>query len=215
MPEILIVGAGPTGLVLALWLNRLGVPIRIVDKAPAPGTTSRALGVHARTLEFYRQLGLAEALVDNGLEFAAANLWVRGEKAARAAFGEMGKGLSPFPYILIYPQDEHERLLIGHLPNAASRSSGGRSSSTSRRRDDRRGRPPSAARRVGGGLRGRPTSPDATERIPPSARPSGSAFRAEPMRMSSMSPTSRRAARRSITSCTSRSTTPTSWRSFR
>ena len=58
MPEILIVGAGPTGLVLALWLNRLGVPIRIVDKAPAPGTTSRALGVHARTLEFYRQLGL-------------------------------------------------------------------------------------------------------------------------------------------------------------
>ena len=115
MPEILIVGAGPTGLVLALWLNRLGVPIRIVDKAPAPGTTSRALGVHARTLEFYRQLGLAEALVDNGLEFAAANLWVRGEKAARAAFGEMGKGLSPFPYILIYPQDEHERLLIGHL----------------------------------------------------------------------------------------------------
>jgi 2-polyprenyl-6-methoxyphenol hydroxylase-like FAD-dependent oxidoreductase len=115
MPEILIVGAGPTGLILALWLNRLGVAIRIVDKAPAPGTTSRALGVHARTLEFYRQLGLAEALVDNGLEFAAANLWVRGEKAARAVFGEMGKDLSPFPYILIYPQDEHERLLIGHL----------------------------------------------------------------------------------------------------
>ena len=49
--EVLIVGAGPTGLVLAIWLTRLGVRVRIVDKAAAPGTSSRALAVHARTLE--------------------------------------------------------------------------------------------------------------------------------------------------------------------
>ena len=112
MPEVLIVGAGPTGLVLAVWLSDFGVPLRIIDKAAEPGTTSRALGVQARTLEYYRQLGLADLLVDEGLEFAAANIWVRGEKVAHAAFGEMGKGLSPFPYMLIFPQDEHERLLI-------------------------------------------------------------------------------------------------------
>ena len=48
--EVLITGAGPTGLVLAHWLARLGIKIRIIDKAAEPGTTSRALVVHARTL---------------------------------------------------------------------------------------------------------------------------------------------------------------------
>jgi 2-polyprenyl-6-methoxyphenol hydroxylase-like FAD-dependent oxidoreductase len=117
MPEtqVLIVGAGPTGLLLALWLVRSGVRVRIVDKAPEPGSASRALAVQARTLEFYRQLDLSETLIANGLEFAAANLWVRGRKVGHVPFGAMGKGLSPFPYMLIYPQDEHERLLIERL----------------------------------------------------------------------------------------------------
>ena len=113
--QVLIAGAGPTGLALALWLVRLGVRVRVIDQAAEAGTTSRALGVQARTLEFYRQLGLAEAVVGQGLQFAAANLWVHGRKRARAAFGQMGKGLSPYPYMLIFPQDEHERLLIGLL----------------------------------------------------------------------------------------------------
>ena len=72
--QVLIVGAGPTGLVLALWLTRLGVRVRIIDKAEQPGTTSRAIVVHARTLEFYRQIGLADAMIEQGLQFAAANL---------------------------------------------------------------------------------------------------------------------------------------------
>ena len=66
--------------------------------------------MHARTLEFYRQVGLAEAVVERGLELAAVNLWVKGKKAARVVFGAMGQGLSPFPYGLIFPQDQHERL---------------------------------------------------------------------------------------------------------
>src|SRR5215210_1995796 len=113
--QVLIIGAGPTGLVLAIWLRRLGVRVRIVDKAAEPGTTSRALGVQARTLELYRQLGLAKPVIGQGLPFAAANLWVRGRRVARAAFGEMGKGISPYPYMLIFPQDEHERFLIERL----------------------------------------------------------------------------------------------------
>jgi 2-polyprenyl-6-methoxyphenol hydroxylase-like FAD-dependent oxidoreductase len=113
--QVLIAGAGPTGLVLALWLRRLGVRVRVVDKAAELGTTSRAVGVQARTPEFYRQLGLAETVVGQGLELAAANLWVRGRRMARAAFGEMGKGLSPYPFMLIFPQDEHERVLVERL----------------------------------------------------------------------------------------------------
>jgi 2-polyprenyl-6-methoxyphenol hydroxylase-like FAD-dependent oxidoreductase len=112
---VLIVGAGPTGLVLALWLTRLGVRVRIVDKTAEPGTTSRALAVQARTLEFYSQVGLADEVVARGRRAVAANLWVAGKQVARAVFGDMGAGLSPFPYALIFPQDEHERLLIDRL----------------------------------------------------------------------------------------------------
>ena len=116
--DVLIVGAGPTGLVLALWLTRLGVRVRIIDKTAEPGTTSRALAVQARTLEFYSQIGLAETVVQRGRKTIAANLWVAGKRAARAVLGEMGVGLSPFPYALIFPQDEHERLLIERLVEA-------------------------------------------------------------------------------------------------
>src|SRR5579862_9107395 len=107
--DILIAGAGPTGLVLALWLARSGVRIRIVDKAAEPGTTSRALVVHARTLEFYRQLGIADATVRAGQKFDALNFWVGGKIRGRMEFGGGGAGLSKFPYSLIFPQDEHER----------------------------------------------------------------------------------------------------------
>ncbi len=113
--DVLVVGAGPTGLVLALWLTRLNVRVRIVDKTAEPGTTSRAIALQARTLELYRQVGLADAVVEGGRKAGAANLWVAGKQVARAVLGDMGKGLSPFPYALIFPQDEHERLLIDRL----------------------------------------------------------------------------------------------------
>ena len=65
--EVLIVGAGPTGLVLATWLASRGIRIRIIDKTAEPGRTSRALAVQSRTLEFYRQLGFADDVVGAGL----------------------------------------------------------------------------------------------------------------------------------------------------
>jgi 2-polyprenyl-6-methoxyphenol hydroxylase-like FAD-dependent oxidoreductase len=119
--QVLISGAGPTGLVLALLLNRRGVRVRIIDKAPEPGTTSRALAVHARTLEFYRQLGIADDVVRQGLPFTFANLWGRGRRAGRIELGDIGRGLSPFPFVLIYPQDVHERFLIDQLAQAGVR----------------------------------------------------------------------------------------------
>jgi 2-polyprenyl-6-methoxyphenol hydroxylase-like FAD-dependent oxidoreductase len=116
--EVLIVGAGPTGLVLALWLARFGVDVRIIDKTAEPGTTSRALAVQARTLEFYRQIGIADAVLARGREVSAARLWAAGRQVARAVLGNMGAGISPYPYAFIFPQDEHERLLIDQLREA-------------------------------------------------------------------------------------------------
>ncbi|UZE10061.1 FAD-dependent oxidoreductase [Pseudomonas sp. B21-053] len=113
--DVLIIGAGPTGLVLALWLSKLGIQVRIIDKTSAPGTTSRALAVQARTLELYRQLDLADAIVQNGHRVAAANFWVKGEAVARLPLTRIGEGLTPYAFLEIFPQDEHEALLIERL----------------------------------------------------------------------------------------------------
>jgi 2-polyprenyl-6-methoxyphenol hydroxylase-like FAD-dependent oxidoreductase len=119
--EVLIAGAGPTGLVLALWLTRLGIAVRIVDKGDGPGATSRAMAVQARTLELYRQLELDREVVASGLRNPAINVWARGRHRARLDFGDAGTTLTPFPFVLIYPQDRHERLLIRHLEAAGVR----------------------------------------------------------------------------------------------
>jgi 2-polyprenyl-6-methoxyphenol hydroxylase-like FAD-dependent oxidoreductase len=116
--DVLIVGAGPTGLVLALWLTRLGVKVRIIDRTAAPGSTSRALAVQARTLELYRQLDLTGAVRQGGHQIPAVNLWVRGKRAARVTFETVGADLTPYPFLQIFPQDEHERLLIERLQQA-------------------------------------------------------------------------------------------------
>ncbi|UZE21105.1 FAD-dependent monooxygenase [Pseudomonas sp. B21-056] len=117
MPQtnVLIVGAGPTGLTLALWLNKQGVAVRIVDKSSGPGETSRAMAVQARTLELYRQLDMADAVVDAGYKTPAMNMWARGNRKARIPLIDAGEEISPYPFVLIYPQDSHERLLIEQL----------------------------------------------------------------------------------------------------
>ena len=112
---VLIAGAGPTGLALALWLTRLGIRVRIIDRSTGPGLTSRALAVQVRTLEFYRQLGFADLVIDGGVEIAGLNFWVQGARAARLPLRQIGEGLSPYPFALVYPQDAHERLLIAQL----------------------------------------------------------------------------------------------------
>ena len=113
--DVLIIGAGPTGLVLALWLTKLGVNVRIIEKTAEAGTTSRALAIQARTLELYRQLDLAEAIVARGHKVPAVNLWVKGEPKARLSFETIGSHLTPYSFLQIFPQDEHERLLITRL----------------------------------------------------------------------------------------------------
>ena len=113
--EILIVGAGPTGLSLAIWLARFGIRFRIVDKNDDVAPISRALGVHARTLEFYRQLGFADEAITRGVVMPSVNLWARGKRAASVPLRDIGSGLTPFPFVLDFSQDEHERLLIEQL----------------------------------------------------------------------------------------------------
>src|SRR5580704_1855388 len=84
--QVLIAGAGPTGLVLALWLAKSGIALRIVDKTAAPGTTSRAIVMHARNLEFYRQLGIERIPIEGGVEVTHLNLWLRSKRVGGLSF---------------------------------------------------------------------------------------------------------------------------------
>jgi 2-polyprenyl-6-methoxyphenol hydroxylase-like FAD-dependent oxidoreductase len=116
--QILIVGAGPTGLALALFLKKAGVTPRIIDKNSGPGQASRAMAVQARTLEFYRQLGFAQDVVDHGIPIKGIQLWAHDRVVAAVNIADFGEGLSPYPFILSYPQDDHERLLVKYLQSA-------------------------------------------------------------------------------------------------
>jgi 2-polyprenyl-6-methoxyphenol hydroxylase-like FAD-dependent oxidoreductase len=119
--EILIAGAGPTGLVLALWLTKLGVKVRIIDRTSEPGTTSRALAVQARTLEFYHQVGIDDVVISGGVKIQHLNLWVKGRRAARVPLRRAGQGLTPYDFALVFPQDAHERVLIERLDSLGVR----------------------------------------------------------------------------------------------
>ncbi len=113
--DVLIVGAGPTGLMLANQLVRHGVHPVIIDRHPGPARETRALGVQARTLEIYQHLGIADAAVALGKRATGANLWAEGQHSARIPLGDIGRGESPFPYLLILGQDDNERLLGANL----------------------------------------------------------------------------------------------------
>ena len=109
--DILVVGAGPTGLMLANQLARRGVRTMIMDRHAGPARETRALGVQARTLEIYGKLGIVERALELGKRASGANLWAQGKRAARIPLGDIGRDLSPYPFLLILGQDDNERLL--------------------------------------------------------------------------------------------------------
>ncbi|AUH33343.1 FAD-dependent monooxygenase [Paracoccus tegillarcae] len=121
--KILIAGAGPTGLALALVPARHGVPFSLIDKNSGPGQQSRAMNIHARILELYTQMGIAQDIIAKGIKVDTVALRraesdgpIRG--IANFRLGDFGQGLSPFPFMLALPQDQHETALLRHLQTA-------------------------------------------------------------------------------------------------
>jgi 2-polyprenyl-6-methoxyphenol hydroxylase-like FAD-dependent oxidoreductase len=114
-PSVLIVGAGPTGIFLAYALTRMGVGVRIIDGKSAPTQHSRAMGVHARTLEFYQQFGIADNALELGTIARDVHINVEGKAAVQFSLTDMGGHQSRFPFLLSLAQDVHERFLIGLL----------------------------------------------------------------------------------------------------
>lgn len=113
--NVLIVGAGPTGLMLANQLARRGIKPLIIDRHSGPAQQSRAMAVHARTLEIYSKMGLADQALALGARGLAGNMWANGRHIARVPVGDIGQGLSPYPFVLMLGQDDNEHIMGARL----------------------------------------------------------------------------------------------------
>jgi 2-polyprenyl-6-methoxyphenol hydroxylase-like FAD-dependent oxidoreductase len=113
--SVIIVGAGPTGLSLACQLIRYGVDFVIIEKNLGVTPYSKALGVHARTLEIYEQLDLAKKAIDRGAIAGKARMLEGGAIRGEVDLSNVGRGLSPYPYMLVLEQSKNEQLLYEYL----------------------------------------------------------------------------------------------------
>ena len=117
-PDILIAGAGPTGLALAAQLTRLDMTSLIIDRQAAGANTSRACVVHARTMEVLEPLGVTRNLPAEGVKVPTFRIRDRDRTPMTVDFGEIP---SPYPFTLMIPQDRVERCLLRHLEQLGGR----------------------------------------------------------------------------------------------
>lgn len=113
--DVIIVGAGPTGLSLACQFIRYGVDFVILDKEEKIPPYSRAIGVQARTLEIYEQISLAQKAVEQGAITKKACLIEGGKVRGTIELSKYGEGLSPYPFLLVLEQNKHEQILYDFM----------------------------------------------------------------------------------------------------
>ncbi len=110
--QVLVVGAGPTGLVLAADLLARGISIRIIDKRDGTSLETRAIAVHARALEVLDHMGLAERFVDHGQMVRWFSFYTDGKRRVSLDLARNG---TRFPFMLDIPQHQTETLLRARI----------------------------------------------------------------------------------------------------
>src|SRR3954465_10370469 len=110
--DVLVVGAGPVGLMLASELRRHGASCRIVDRAAAPTDKSKAVILHARTIEHLDQLALEREFIERGTALHGVSFFQGGRRLAQLRFDRID---SRYPFVLDVPQSTTERLLGDRL----------------------------------------------------------------------------------------------------
>ena len=113
--EVLIVGAGPTGLMMACQLAKHQVSFRIVDKKECPSTYSGALIVHARSIEIFDQMGIAEKVMQEAIIANNVRIVFNGKETAHISLLDIGQGLTKFPNLYMMEQSKTEALLIDYI----------------------------------------------------------------------------------------------------
>jgi 2-polyprenyl-6-methoxyphenol hydroxylase-like FAD-dependent oxidoreductase len=114
-PELLVVGAGPTGLTLALQAYDHGLPVRVVDRRTAEFRPSRALLLHARTLEVLRPLGVVDAILARSDTAPTAVLHTSNRAAAAITLGDFALADTPYPHVTLARQADIEHVLAEAL----------------------------------------------------------------------------------------------------
>jgi 2-polyprenyl-6-methoxyphenol hydroxylase-like FAD-dependent oxidoreductase len=109
--QVLIVGAGPTGLMAAAQLLRWGIRPRIIEANAGPTLQTRALGVQARSMEIYREMGLEKEVFARGIPAKYATIFTERGRLGQLSMEHIGSGLSAYPYMFILPQDQNEIVL--------------------------------------------------------------------------------------------------------
>jgi 2-polyprenyl-6-methoxyphenol hydroxylase-like FAD-dependent oxidoreductase len=113
--EVLVVGAGPTGLMLANWLTRLGVDVLVTDTKDGPTRESRALVVQARSLEIYDQLGIGDQVLEAARRAEGFAPGFGPRAFGRVPLGPLGLKVTPYPYIEVLEQSRNEEILYDNL----------------------------------------------------------------------------------------------------
>jgi 2-polyprenyl-6-methoxyphenol hydroxylase-like FAD-dependent oxidoreductase len=113
--NVIIIGAGPTGLMAANQLARFNIDFLIVDSKQGPTEESRAIVITARSMEIYQQLDISDTAIEQGRFITDFAIFVKGKEKATAHVGEFGKGLTDFSYLLAFEQSKNEKLLSNNL----------------------------------------------------------------------------------------------------
>jgi 2-polyprenyl-6-methoxyphenol hydroxylase-like FAD-dependent oxidoreductase len=116
---VLVVGAGPTGLTMAIELARRGVRVRLIEQLAEPPPTSRALAVQSRTLELFDDMGVIDAALAAGRPVEGFTQVLRGRRLVqldlRAQLASVPTLHTTYPRPLMLPQDQTEQILTDHL----------------------------------------------------------------------------------------------------
>ena len=111
MIDVLIVGAGPTGLMAAIEVARFGLTCRVIDQSLAPSNKSKALAIHARTLELFDHVGIVKPFLKEGICLRHATFFAQGKPLTHIDFNSLE---SPYPFMLSLEQNKTEAILAGH-----------------------------------------------------------------------------------------------------
>ncbi|MCV7409741.1 hypothetical protein AWC05_24255 [Mycobacterium florentinum] len=111
-PDVLVVGAGPVGLVAGCELARRGIRVRVIDKLTEPTDQSRAIAVHSRSLDMYARMGIVGEMVSTGVKATAMKMYAGRSRLFHVPLGGVD---SAFPFSLVTAQTETERVLAEYL----------------------------------------------------------------------------------------------------
>src|ERR1700723_2173185 len=110
--DVLVVGAGPVGLVAGCELVRRGLRVGVIDKRAEPTDQSRAIAIHARSLDMFDRMGIVDEMLSTGIKARGMQLYAGRRKLFRVPLGDVD---SAFPFTLTTAQTETERVLGEHL----------------------------------------------------------------------------------------------------